>query len=123
MKKPEIKSPQGFNTHTFNGEAMMNNSKNRCNRQPVCLPTVLLALALFAGSASVGHADELSSMVITAERPAHTSFSSSIRNEMRADTETAVWMTRINVGTDLGMKLSQPNRSFRVAALDMNKRG
>ena len=102
---------------------MMNNRKDSCNRQPVCLPTVLLSLALFAGSASVGYAEELSSLVITAERPAHSSFSSSIRDEMRADTETAVWMTRINVGTELGVKLSQPGRTYRLAALDMNKRG
>ncbi len=101
----------------------MNNRKDRCETQPVRLPTVLLLLALFAGSASVGHAEELSSMIITAERPAHTSFSSSVQDEMRAETETAVWMTRINVGTDLGMKLSQPSRTYRLAALDMNKRG
>jgi len=101
----------------------MNNRKNSCNRQPACLPTVLLSLALFAGSASVGYAEDMSSLVITAERPAHSSFTSSIRDEMRADTETAVWMTRISVITDLGMKLSQPSRTYRLAVLDMNKRG
>ncbi len=101
----------------------MNNRKESCNRQPVRLPTVLLLLAFFAGSASVGHAQELSSLTITAERPVHSSFTSSIRDEMRADTEIAVWMTRINVGTELGLKLSRPSRNYRLAALDMNKRG
>ena len=101
----------------------MNNRKESCNRQPACLPTVLLLLALFAGSASVGHAQELSSLVITTERPIYTDFSASIRDEMHADTQTAVWMTRISVGTDLGIKLGRPSRKYRLAALDMNKRG
>jgi len=101
----------------------MNNRKDSCNRQPVRLPTVLLLLALFAGFASVGHAQEPSSLVITAERPVHSSFSSSIRDEMRARTETAVWMTRIDVGTELGLKLSRPSQNYRLATLDMNKRG
>ena len=82
--------------------------------------TALLSLAFFAGSASVGHTQELPSLVITAERPVHSDFSSSIRDEIRERTQVAVWMTRINVRTDLGVKLS---RAHQVAATDVNKRG
>jgi len=61
--------------------------------------------------------------VITAERPEYTDFSASIRDELHDSTEVAVWMTRISVGTDLGMKLSHPGRTYRMAAIDQNKRG
>jgi len=101
----------------------MINGKESRNRHPVRLPTALLSLALFAGSASVGHTGEPSSLVITAERPEYTDFSASIRDELHDSTEVAVWMTRISVGTDLGMKLSHPGRTYRMAAIDQNKRG
>lgn len=101
----------------------MNSSKESRNRRPARLLTALLSLAFFAGSATVGQAQELSSLVITAERPVHSDFSSSIRGEMRERTKIAVWMTRINVGTDLGVKLGRPGRKYRVAAADMNNPG
>ena len=85
--------------------------------------TALLLLAFFAGSASVGQAQERSSLVITTERPVHTNFSLSVRDEMHEHSQIAVWMTRINVRTDLSMKLGRPNRKYRVAITDTNKRG
>ena len=101
----------------------MNSRKDSRSARPARLPTALLSLAILAGSASVGHAEEIPTLIITADRPVHADFSSSIRDEMRDSTEVAVWMTRISVGTDLGVKLGRSNRSFRLAAADMNKRG
>lgn len=101
----------------------MNNRKDRCKRQPAVLPAVLLLLALVVGAASVGHAEDLSSLVITTERPAQTDFSSSVRDEIHERTQTAVWMTRINVGTELNLKLGRPSRKFRLTALNTNERG
>jgi len=101
----------------------MNNRKESRNRRSVRLSTALLSLAIFAGTASVGHTQELESLVITAERPVHTEFRASIQDEMRAHTQTAVWMTRIDVGTDLDLKLGRPSYRFQVAATDVNKRG
>ena len=100
----------------------MNSRKDKC---PARLPTALLWLALIAGSASVGHTQEIQqpSLVITAERPIQSDFSSSIRDEMHESTQIAVWMTRISVDTDLNLKLSQPRRRYRMAANDTNKRG
>ncbi|MAF83551.1 MAG: hypothetical protein CL797_05550 [Chromatiales bacterium] len=85
--------------------------------------TVLLSLVFIVGFASVGHAQELPSLVITAERPVYTDFSSSIRNEIRNQTEIAVWMTRINVRTNLGVKLGHSERSYQVAATGVKTRG
>jgi hypothetical protein len=101
----------------------MNSSKESRNRRPARLLTALLWLALFAGSASVGQAQELSSLVITAQRPVHTDFSLSVRDEMHETSQTAVWMTRINVRTDLGLKLGRPSRKYQAAITDTNKRG
>ncbi len=101
----------------------MNNTQESRNWRSACLSTALLSLALVAGTASVGHAQEIESLVVTAERPVHTDFAASIRDEMRSHTEAAVWMTRIDVGTDLGLKLGRPSERFHVAATDMNKRG
>ncbi len=101
----------------------MNSKIDSRDKRPACLLTALLWLAIFAGSASVGHAQELPSLVITAERPVYSDFSSSIRDEMRNRTQIAVWMTRFNARTDLGVKLGQHGKTYRVAAIDTNKRG
>jgi len=103
----------------------MNSRKDSRYRLPARLPTALLWLALIVGTASVGHTQEIQqpSLVITTERPLYTDFSASIRDEMRERTQIAIWMTRINVGTDLNLKLSPPDRRYRMAANDMNKRG
>jgi len=101
----------------------MNSSINSRNRRPARLLTALLALTFSVGIASVAQAQEVSSMVVTAKRPVHCDFSSTIRDEMRDDTKIAVWMTRIDVGTDLGIKLGRPNRKYQVATTEKNNRG
>ena len=88
------------------------------------LPAVLLTLALSASYAAVGNAAELSNMIITAERPVHCEDPATTRNEVQARARLAVWQTRVNVGTDLGVKLnSQQNRTLRLAGNYMGKRG
>jgi hypothetical protein len=86
------------------------------------LPTVLLGLASFAGFAAVGYAQDISSMVITAERPAHGD-SVLLREEMRATTRDAIWQTRLSVATDLGAKLTTQPAATRIAGLVTDKRG
>lgn len=88
------------------------------------MPTVLLSLALSAGFASVGQAENITTIVVTAKKPAATDFSASIRDEMRARTQITVWQTRISVGADLDIKLNQPSRALRLAATGItSKRG
>jgi len=95
----------------------MTNSRNHSrNKRPARLPTVLLSLALSAGCASVGQAEDITTLVITAKRPAVIDFTASIQDEMRAGTQIAVWQTQISVSTDLGVKLNQPSRAYRLAA-------
>ncbi len=101
----------------------MNSRIDNRKKRPALLPIALLSLAIFATSASVGYAEEQSSLTITAKRPEQTDFSASIREEMNKVTETAIWMTRIQVGTDLGMKLGQPGNRHRMAANKRNTRG
>ena len=101
----------------------MNSSKESRIRRPARLLTALLQVVFFTGFASVGHTQELPALVITAKRAVHTDFISSVRDEMRDRTQIAVWMTRINVRTDLGLKLGQTDQSYRLAATDANKRG
>ncbi len=67
--------------------------KNRLVR--IQLPTVLLGLALYAGFAVVGYAQDISSMVVTAERPAHSDSVLMLRDEVRATARGAVWNTRL----------------------------
>ena len=93
------------------------------DRHPVHLLAAMLVLALVAGTASVGHTQEPSSLVITAPRPEYTDYSESVREQMRKRTEIAIWMTRISVSTSLGMKLGIPSQTYRLSAIDWNKRG
>ncbi|MDH3978723.1 MAG: hypothetical protein OEU86_09415 [Gammaproteobacteria bacterium] len=97
----------------------MNSRKNSRFGRPAFLPTALLMLAINAGFASVGHAQESSTMVITAERLSDVDYST----ELRADAENAVWKTRLSVATGLGAKLQSHRRNFRVAAAASDKRG
>jgi hypothetical protein len=101
----------------------MNSRIKGRDRRPARLLTALLTLTLIVGTASVAQAQEISSMVITAKRPVHCDFNSMIRDEMHADTKITVWLTRIDVGTDLGIKLGRPNRKYQVATNEKNKRG
>ena len=86
------------------------------------LPTVMLLLALGAGFASVGQAEEtaLGQAKATMVRPAAAS---QMRNEIRSTAHRAIWLTRVNVATDLGVRLNSQQRPFRLASRDMGKRG
>jgi hypothetical protein len=95
--------------------------KNRKAR--IQLPTVLLGLVLYAGFAAVGYAQDISSMVVTVDRPAHEESVLTLRDEMRATARDAVWQTRISVATDLGAKLTTQPRSTRLAGKDIDRRG
>ncbi|MFQ5633840.1 MAG: hypothetical protein ACE5G3_00725 [Gammaproteobacteria bacterium] len=80
------------------------------------LPSVLYGLALTAGTASVGHTEDISAMTITAERPVATEALSTYRNEVQTRARVAVWETRFSALSDLELKLnnSQPS-SVRLA--------
>lgn len=88
------------------------------------LPTALLLVALSAGLATVGQAQEIPTLVVTTERPATISHFDQYRNAVRANAQEALWLTRISVGMDLSAKLARPTRKPRVAAkTDTSKRG
>ena len=94
----------------------------------VQLPTVLLILALNASFASVGYAEEIPTMVITAERPSEcdsvlTQYDAALGREIKTTAELAVWKTRVRVATDLGVKLNSRQRYLRLAGLNVKKRG
>ncbi len=97
--------------------------KNRFGRLAQ-LPAVLLALALSAGFASVGHAEDIpSSMVITAKRPTHCDSALTLRNRIQETARLAVWKTRVSVASDLGLKLNSRQPGYRVAGEFADKRG
>lgn len=87
------------------------------------LPTVMLMLALIAGFASVGQAQDIPQIVITAERPVATETSATFRKEMQATAEAAVWKTQLRVAIDLGMKLKHEQERIRLAGNYDRKRG
>jgi hypothetical protein len=93
------------------------------------LPAVLLALAINVGFASVGQAQEIPSMIITAERPSNceslqTLESEALTRQIQTDALLAVWKTRVSVATELGVKLNDQQRPFRIARRKVNdKRG
>lgn len=106
---------------------MNNRLKSRVTRI-LQLPTVLLVLAINAGFASVGRTEDIASMVITAQRPAH---GDSLRvrrdellgNEMRTTAGLAVSITRLRVTTDLGVKLNSQRPAPQLAGAAKDKRG
>lgn len=90
------------------------------------LPTVMLTLALAVGFASVGQAQDVAEIVVTAEKPEHNVTAALIREEMQSEARLAAWKTRMDVATDLGKRLSMENRPERVAvgtAVKSGKRG
>jgi hypothetical protein len=104
------------------GEADMNIKLRKRITRLAQLPTVLLTLALIAGFATVGHAEGIPSMVITATQPSHCD-GSTLRNEIQAKARLAVWQTRVSVGTDLGVKLNTQWRRTRVAGTVSDQHG
>ena len=92
------------------------------------LPTLLLLLAVSAGFASVGQAQEIPTIVITAERPEKCESLLTMRSEargteIRTDAARAIWKTRVSVATDLSAKLNDKQRPFRIAGKYTDKRG
>jgi len=87
------------------------------------LPTVMLMLAMIAGFASVGQAQDIPQIVITAERPDATETSEAFRQEMQATAESAVRKTQLSVAIDLGMKLTHEQERIRLAGNYDRKRG
>lgn len=88
------------------------------------LPTVMLTLALAVGFASVGHAQDVTEMVVTAQKPQHAVTSALIRDEVQSDARSAARETRIEVAADLGLRLSKEFRPARVArAANKDNRG
>ena len=101
--------------------------KNRFGRI-VRLPIVLLVLAFGAGFASVGQAQDIPAIVVTAERPTRCAPLLSwqhreLRNAIRDGASHAVWKTRVSVATDLGVKLNSRQRPFTIAGKDAYGRG
>ena len=102
----------------------MNDTLNRTTHRPAGLPTVLLTLALMAGFASVGQAQDIPQTTVTAQAPLACDSDGSIRSEMQARAERAVRGTQINVASRLNRRLfRQHQQSFRVAGGDLRQRG
>ena len=101
---------------------MKTETRNRVGRF-IQLPNALLLLALGAGFASVGQAEDVPSMIITAPKPADCATNSKFENEIVAQARLAVWGTRLSVATDLGAKLHSQPRVFRIAGKDIGNRG
>lgn len=90
------------------------------------LPTVLLTLALAAGFASVGHAQDVAEIVITAQKPDRDAHATLIREEMQSDARLAARETRIEVASELSQRLNRANRRARITvsqALKQDHRG
>lgn len=87
------------------------------------LPTVVLMLAMTAGFASVGRADESAQPGKAAGTPAAAKETSVLRETFRAEALDAAWMTHINVSIDLDARLNRQHSPYRLASRDQGKRG
>ena len=87
------------------------------------LPTALLTLALFAVFASVGQAQVMPELVVTAAKTELGDTAAALRDDMQAKAQLAVWQTRVSVASDLGLRLTGDDRPARVAGADADKRG
>ena len=87
------------------------------------LPTALLVLVLAAGFASVGQAQDMPELVVTAEKTELGETAAALRDGIQAKAQLAVWQTRVSVAFDLGLRLTGEERPPRVAGKDTGKRG
>lgn len=87
------------------------------------LPTALLTLALFAGFASVGQAQDMPELVVTAAKTELCDTAATLRDDMQAKAQLAVWQTRVSVASDLGLRLTADDRPLSLAGRDAGKRG
>lgn len=95
----------------------------KCANRAIRLPTVMLMLALFAGVASVGQAQDIPEMVITTKRPVAQDASAELRDEMQTTADSVVRKTRFRVAVDLGVKLGFHQDRIRLAEDYDRKRG
>lgn len=101
----------------------MKNLKSNREQRFGLLPTALLMLAMTAGFASVGQADDIAPLEATAGTPAKAMDEAGFEAAMRAEARDAAWLTRINVVLDLDARLERQHRPFRLASLDPGQRG
>jgi len=104
----------------------MKTERNFRARRGAQLPTVTLLLALLVSFASVGQAQDVAEIVVTADKPEHDENAALIREEMQSDARLAVSKTRMDVAAELGQRLSKENRPPRVAvgkAVNKDNRG
>jgi hypothetical protein len=87
------------------------------------LPTAVLVLALAAGFGSVGQAQDMPELVVTAEHSELGETTAALRDGIQAQAEFAVWQTRMSVAFDLGLRLTGEDRPSRVAGKHAGKRG
>ena len=99
------------------------NRRNTLSRRTGGLPTAALMLALGAGVPSLGQAEPMPQLVVTAQKAPHGTAVETLRNTMQVEAQEAVSATRISVATELGLRLTGQHRAFRVASTDPGKRG
>jgi hypothetical protein len=100
----------------------MNNMVNNRAKRRSSLPTVLLMLALGAGFATVGQAQDIPQVTVTVK--SSNCSHDLMRDDMQTKATRAVWDTRISVAADLYARLyRQHRRSFQVAGGDSGNRG
>ena len=101
----------------------MKTERNYREMRGAQLPTVMLTLALVVGFASVGLAQDVAEIVVTAERPTLELNAALIREEMQSEARLAAWKTRIDVATNLGKRLSTEHRPERITIGTVVKTG
>ncbi len=87
------------------------------------LPTALLTLAMFAGFASVGQAQEMPELVVTAQKLGAPELTCELRDDLRSGATDAVWDTRVAVAAALGIRLTGEDRPVRIADRGAGSRG
>lgn len=90
------------------------------------LPTVMLLLAFLVSFASVGQAQDVAEIVVTAEKRAHDVTAALIREEMKSDAQLAASKMRKDIAAELSRRLSKENSPPRLvigSAVKKDNRG
>lgn len=104
----------------------MKTERNFRARRGAQLPTVMLLLASLVGFASVGQAQDVAEIVVTAEKRAHDVTAALIREEMQSDAQLAASKMRRDIAAELSRRLSKENRPPRLVigrSVDNDNRG
>ena len=80
------------------------------------LPTALLWLALGAGFATVGQAEESLQNLTVTEKAVPVSNAGDLRQEIQTSAQDAAWRTRVSAASKLGVRLKGQHRSYRLAS-------